>query len=81
MTKRKDEGKYIKRVSGKLVGPGVSVRIVAWLQAERTGNRGSIPDRGRNLVPLLSVQRGSGAHPASAPIGHGAFFGDKETGA
>jgi hypothetical protein len=40
-----------------------------WLRAGREGNRGSIPGRGERIFPVACVQTGSGAHPASCPMG------------
>jgi hypothetical protein len=37
-------------------------------------DRGSIPDRDRRFFSSLSFQTGSGAHPASYPMGTGRFF-------
>jgi hypothetical protein len=37
-------------------------------------NRGSIPDRGRRFFSSPYVQTGSGAHPASYPMGTGGPF-------
>jgi hypothetical protein len=37
-------------------------------------DRGSIPDRGRGFFSSPCVQTGSGAHPASCPIGIGGPF-------
>jgi hypothetical protein len=40
-----------------------------WLRAGRPDDRGSIPGRGERICPLTRVQTGSGAHPASCPMG------------
>jgi hypothetical protein len=40
----------------------------------RSGERGSIPDRGRGFFSSPCVQTGSGAHPASYPVGTGGPF-------
>jgi hypothetical protein len=37
-------------------------------------DRGSIPDRGRGFFLYLCIQTGSGAHPASYPMGTGGPF-------
>jgi hypothetical protein len=43
-----------------------------WLRTGRPGDGGSIPGRGERIFPLASVvQTGSGAHPASYPMGTG----------
>jgi hypothetical protein len=42
-----------------------------WLRAGRSGDQGSIPDRGRGFSSSPCVQTGSGAHPASYPMGTG----------
>jgi hypothetical protein len=42
-----------------------------WL---RPGDRGSIPGRGKGFSPILCVQTGSGAHPASCTMGTGGPF-------
>jgi hypothetical protein len=41
---------------------------------EHSKNKGSIPDRGKNLYLLHSVQAGSGAHQASYPKETGGLF-------
>jgi hypothetical protein len=50
---------------------GSSVSIVA---DYRLDDRGSIADRGRDFSSSLYVQTGSGAHPASYPMGTGDPF-------
>jgi hypothetical protein len=53
---------------------GSSGSIVSCLRAGRSGDQGSIPDRGRVFVFSPCVQTGSGAHPTSYPMGTGGSF-------
>jgi hypothetical protein len=50
---------------------GVSVSIVSGYGPD---DRGSIPGRDKGLFSNLGVQTGSGAHPASCPMGTGGSF-------
>jgi hypothetical protein len=46
----------------------------------RLGDRGSIPDRGKNFLSSVSIQTSSEAHPASCPMGTvGSFLGVKRS--
>jgi hypothetical protein len=66
------------RIKGVYVG-GSSVGIAT---GYRPDGHGSIPGRESYFSLLHSVQTGSGAHPASCPIGPGdSFHGSKEAGA
>jgi hypothetical protein len=48
------------------------------LQAEKTRNQAGIPDRERDCFVMHIIQTGSGAYPASYPMGTpGLFAGDK----
>jgi hypothetical protein len=49
-----------------------------WLWTGRHSDRRSIPGRGKRNFPLNCAQNGSGAHPASCPMGTGGPIpGDK----
>jgi hypothetical protein len=45
-----------------------------WLRAGRPRGRSSSPGMGQDFSPLHVVQTGSGAHPASYPMGTGGPF-------
>jgi hypothetical protein len=63
-------------------GAVIAERCSAGLRAERSGFYGSIPGEAGNFSLHHRVQNGSGAHPASYPMGNrGSFPGSKAAGA
>jgi hypothetical protein len=58
-----------------------SVSIVTGVQTGRARNEGWIPSSRRNSLVLHNLQTGSGAEPASCPVGTmNPFPGDKSSG-
>jgi hypothetical protein len=56
-------------VVGRSEGSSVSI-VVSHYKPHKLGDQGSIPGKGKRIFPSsLCVQTGSGAHPASKPMG------------